>query len=91
MTNPDVSVSAARFLAEQAEYRKRRMAELHSRCEKRSFESEREARNRLHDIQLESTDLRVPIRWYRCEKCTLFHLTSKPLDSSGKVWKAKNR
>jgi hypothetical protein len=91
VTNPDVTAAAARFLAKQLENAERNLEELEHRCVKRRFTSDREARNRMHDIQERATEARVPIRAYKCPTCFGWHLTSKPLDSSGKVWKAKNK
>ena len=46
-------------------------------CEKKTFEDITEARERLTEIVLTSTNKVKPIRVYKCEKCNKYHLTSK--------------
>ena len=85
MTDAAVYEMAATFLATRAAVRSARMAELNSRCEKVSYFSEQEARRNLSRIREQAKDeIWVPIRYYRCDLCTLHHLTSTPLDNNGK-------
>lgn len=77
----DVSTSGVAFLARLADANRIRQEELDARCVKRRFLSERLARNRMHDIHLESDEVRVPVRAVPCEKCFGWHLTSWPAPS----------
>lgn len=46
-------------------------------CEKESFESENSARKKLKKIWGMRNKGRKPVRFYQCELCNKFHLTSK--------------
>jgi hypothetical protein len=80
-TPADIAASSSKFLAHRVTERKRWLEAMHARCEKRRFDTERNARNRMHDIHLESDETRVPIRAYKCSSCFGWHLTSWPAPS----------
>lgn len=67
--------------ARLAEAERSRLESLHARCEKKSYETEHEARKGLSAVREVSTELRVPIRYYTCDRCSFFHLTSWPAPS----------
>lgn len=46
-------------------------------CEKESFETEKSAGKKLKQIWCMPNKGRKPIRYYQCEVCNKFHLTSK--------------
>ena len=48
-------------------------------CNKTGFATEKEAEERLYEIKNNVYDRRevIPIRYYQCFKCELYHLTSK--------------
>lgn len=47
-------------------------------CEKESFDSEKSAIKKLKKIWTMPNKGRKPSRYYACELCGKFHLTSKP-------------
>ena len=51
---------------------------------KRSFHDEAEAKRGLTAVRQTAPpgDLNVPVRYYRCEHCHRWHLTSQPVDES---------
>lgn len=74
----DLSDAATKYLASQVENRKRWLARMHALCEKVSYETPKEAQRALSTVREKSTDIRVPIRFYKCDRCKLYHLTSWP-------------
>jgi hypothetical protein len=74
----DLREAAREYLARRkAEYDKW-FTEKDALCEKKTFPSERQANLRLAEVKESATEVRVPIRSYQCDRCTLWHLTSWP-------------
>lgn len=48
-----------------------------NRCRKISYSDEIEAQGKLNEICKKMDKRKKPVRYYKCEKCQLWHLTSK--------------
>lgn len=56
------------------------------RCRKISYSDEETVKMRLNEICKQSLRrTKTPIRYYKCEKCNLYHLTSKPYINGGTI------
>ena len=51
------------------------------KCNKRTFHSEHQASNALSNAWQSMRTCKMPVRYYKCNLCTGWHLTSKPLMS----------
>ena len=47
-------------------------------CNKKSFETASDATLALKLIKKNSSREKIPIRYYKCEKCGMIHLTAQP-------------
>lgn len=47
-------------------------------CKKITYANEKIAKSVLNDISIVKQDHKKPVRAYQCDKCTGWHLTSKP-------------
>ncbi len=58
-------------------------------CNKKSFETDSDAALALKLIKRNSSREKIPIRYYKCEKCGKIHLTAKPPSASKEAVKVK--
>lgn len=54
-------------------------------CKKQSYFNEKIAKQKLLEIKANPQKHKKPIRAYECDKCSNWHLTSKPLQNSKKT------
>jgi hypothetical protein len=47
-------------------------------CDKHAFIDEKAAALQLALVALDASDHKKPVRYYKCDKCPYYHLTSKP-------------
>lgn len=86
----ELATAGKRYLAMQEANRERRLVRMRAICEKVSYDNEKLARTALSTIREKSEKIWVPIRTYRCPKCSLWHLTSTPLPYTPKPWEVGN-
>ena len=81
----DISAAAQQYLATRAAAHKQWLKERHAICSKQAHDTEKDARKALSRIRERDVDeVWVPIRVYPCPRCSLWHLTSTPLDAEGR-------
>lgn len=54
-------------------------------CEKKTYPTQADAKRALAKIRTDEGEHKKPIRTYECEKCSGWHLTSKPIEEYKKL------